>query len=154
MLKATAHRLINEMMPNDVTCTKETKDLLMECALGAFSRMANVKNFYICSVLRRTKFVTKMAKKQLLEITLSRHFKSWGCPNTCRQPRRSSRDINKRARLKERKRRQRKRTRTRECRKRNWQLHRKPCSIKQRSVSCLKYLRHPSHPLLQLFLYQ
>jgi hypothetical protein len=35
---ATVQKLINEMMPEDVVCAKDTRDLLIECCVGKWFR--------------------------------------------------------------------------------------------------------------------
>ncbi|KAJ1547879.1 negative cofactor 2 transcription regulator complex subunit ncb2 [Nowakowskiella sp. JEL0078] len=34
--KATVAKLIQEMLPDDITCAKDAKDLLSECCVGTF----------------------------------------------------------------------------------------------------------------------
>lgn len=33
---ATVQKLINEMMPDDIICSKDTRDLLIDCCVGKF----------------------------------------------------------------------------------------------------------------------
>jgi hypothetical protein len=38
--KATVNKMIQEMMPADIGCAKDTKDLIAECCVGKFKRFS------------------------------------------------------------------------------------------------------------------
>ncbi|KAI9599242.1 histone-fold-containing protein [Syncephalis fuscata] len=42
--KATVQKLINEMMPSDISCAKETRDLLIECCVEFIHLIASEAN--------------------------------------------------------------------------------------------------------------
>ncbi|KAF9378277.1 negative cofactor 2 transcription regulator complex subunit ncb2, partial [Podila verticillata] len=42
--KATVQKLINEMMPDDIACAKDTRDLLIECCVEFIHLLASEAN--------------------------------------------------------------------------------------------------------------
>ncbi|KAI8054473.1 histone-fold-containing protein [Syncephalis plumigaleata] len=46
--KATVQKLINEMMPPDIACAKETRDLLIECCVGKIHSLIASESNEIC----------------------------------------------------------------------------------------------------------
>ncbi|KAG9323557.1 hypothetical protein KVV02_003081 [Mortierella alpina] len=43
-MRATVQKLINEMMPDDIACAKDTRDLLIECCVEFIHLLASEAN--------------------------------------------------------------------------------------------------------------